>query len=118
MPARPELLRTELRVPTLIRARVTSKTGERVAVVCNLSKLGAYLATPRPAMRGGRLQIQLPLEAGDVEIQSLVMWNNVPGNLRRPNVPVGMGVRFTGVSDDANAALERFIVERAKAYRL
>ena len=114
----PERLRFEQRVPTLIRARVTTKTGERVAVVCNLSKLGAYLATPRPAMRGGTLQIRLPLEDGEVEIQGLVMWNNVPGNLRRPNVPVGMGVRFTGASGDATAALERFIVERAKAYRL
>jgi PilZ domain len=114
----PERLRIEQRVPTLIRARVTTKTGERVAVVCNLSTLGAYLATPRPAMRGGTLQIRLPLEDAEVELQGLVMWNNVPGNLRRPNVAVGMGVRFTEVSGDASAALERFIAERAKAYRL
>jgi hypothetical protein len=97
---------------------VTTKTGERVAVVCNLSTLGAYLATPRPAMRGGTLQVQLPLLEGAIEIQGLVMWNNVPGNLRRPNVPVGMGVRFTDVSADATAALERYIAEREKAYRI
>ena len=114
----PEHLRIEQRVPARIRARVTTKTGERVAVVCNLSELGAYLATPRPAMRGGTLQIRLPLGDGEVEIQGLVMWNNVPGNLRRPNVPVGMGVRFTEVSRDVSAALERFIAERARAYRL
>jgi hypothetical protein len=63
-----------------------------VAVVCNLSTLGAYLATPRPAMRGGTLRIEVPLDEGEVEAQGLVMWNNVPGNLRRTNVPVGMGV--------------------------
>ena len=114
----PEILRIEQRVPTLVRARVTTKTGERVAVVCNLSTLGAYLATPRPAMRGGTLQVQLPLLEGEIEIEGLVMWNNVPGNLRRPNVPVGMGVRFTEVSTDATAALERYIKEREKAYRL
>ena len=114
----PELLRIERRVPTLIRARVTTKTGERVAVVCNLSTLGAYLATPRPAMRGGTLRMQVPLEEGEVEVQGLVMWNNVPGNLRRPNVAVGMGVRFTEVSRDATAALERYIAEREKAYRI
>jgi PilZ domain len=114
----PEILRIEQRVPTLIRARVTTKTGERVAVVCNLSTLGAYLATPRPAMRGGMLRMQLPLEEGEIEIQGLVMWNNVPGNLRRSNVPVGMGVRFTEVSAEATAALDRYIAEREKAYRL
>ena len=114
----PEVLRIERRVPTLIRARVTTKTGERVAVACNLSTLGAYLATPRPAMRGGTLRMQVPLEEGEVEVQGLVMWNNVPGNLRRPNIPIGMGVRFTEVSRDATAALERFIAEREKAYRI
>lgn len=114
----PEVLRIEQRVPTLIRARVTTKTGERVAVVCNLSTLGAYLATPRPAMRSGTLTMQVPLEGGEVEIHGLVMWNNVPGNMRRPNAPVGMGVRFTEVSPEATIALQRYIAERAKAYRL
>ncbi len=114
----PELLRIEQRVPTLIRARVTTKTGERVAVVCNLSTLGAYLATPRPAMRGGTLRMQVPLDEGEVETQGLVMWNNVPGNLRRTNVPVGMGVRFTDLSTEATGALARYIAERAKAYWL
>lgn len=114
----PEVLRIEQRVPTLVRARVTTKTGERVAVVCNLSTLGAYLATPRPAMRGGTLKIKVPLEDGEVEIQGLVVWNNVPGNLRRPNVPVGMGVRFTEVSTETTAALLRYMAERERAYRL
>ena len=114
----PELLRIEQRVPTLIRARVTTKTGERVAVICNLSTIGAYLATPRPAMRSGTLMMQVPLEGGEVELQGLVMWNNVPGNLRRPNVPVGMGVQFTEVSAAAVVALKHYIAERAKSYRL
>ena len=103
---------------TLIRARVTTKTGERVAVICNLSTLGAYLATPRPAMRSGTLTIQVPLKDGEVEIQGLVLWNNVPGNLRRANVPVGMGVQFTEVSPAAVIALKHYIEERAKSYRL
>jgi hypothetical protein len=46
------------------------------------------------------------------------MWNNVPGNLRRPNAPVGMGVRFTEVPPEAKAALDRYIAERAKTYHL
>src|SRR6185369_15784924 len=113
----PEIPRIDQRVPTHMRARVTTKTGERVAVVCNLSTVGAYLATPRPALRGGTVQVMVPLDEGDVEVEGLVMWNNVPGNLRRPNAPIGMGVRFTEVLPEAKAALDRYIAERAKAYR-
>jgi len=114
----PDIPRVDQRVPTHMRARVTTKTGERVAVVCNLSTVGAYLATPRPALRGGTVQVMVPLDDGEVEVEGLVMWNNVPGNLRRPNAPIGMGVRFTEVPPEAKAALDRYIAERAKAYRL
>jgi hypothetical protein len=114
----PDIPRIDQRVPTHMRARVTTKTGERVAVVCNLSTVGAYLATPRPALRGGTVQVIVPLDDGEVEVSGLVMWNNVPGNLRRPNAPIGMGVRFTDVPPEAKAALDRYIAERAKAYRL
>ena len=70
-------------------------------------------------MRGGTLQIQIPLEDGEIEVQGLVMWNNVPGNLRRPNVSVGMGVRFTGVSTEVTAARwSSYVAEREKAYWL
>ncbi len=114
----PDVPRVDQRVPTHMRARVTTKTGERVAVVCNLSTVGSYLATPRPALRGGSVHVMFPLDDGEIEVTGLVMWNNVPGNLRRQNAPVGMGVRFTDVPPEAKAALERFIGERAKAYRL
>ena len=114
----PNLPRIEQRVPTHMRARVTTKTGERVAVVCNLSTVGTYLATPRPALRGGTVHVMIPLEDGQIEAEGRVMWNNVPGNLRRPNAPIGMGVRFTEMPPEAKAVLDRYIEERAKAYRL
>lgn len=114
----PHALRTEQRVPTMLRARVTTRTGERVAVVCNLSTIGAYLATPRPAMRGGTLAMQLPLGGRAIDLSGHVIWNNVPGNLRRPNAPVGMGVAFTDVSAEAARALAQFVAERSNAYRL
>jgi hypothetical protein len=113
-----ELQRLELRVPTMLRVTVSTKTGDRLAVLCNLSTTGAYLATPRPALRGGTVQLQIPLDEGDVDVQGLVIWNNVPGNLRRANVPVGMGVRFTDVSPEATEMLEKYILERADSYRL
>jgi hypothetical protein len=110
--------RIEPRVPTTLRARVITKTGERVAVVCNISKQGAYLATPRPALRGGRIELEIPLPGHAIHTEADVLWNNVPGNLRRPNAPVGMGVRFTSLAAESVAALGAYLEERAAAYRL
>lgn len=113
-----DALRGELRVPTALRARVVAKTGERVAAICNLSAAGAYLATPRPTLRGGRIDVHLPLPSGPLRLGAEVLWNNVPGNLRRPNAPIGMGVRFLDVSRDTAAALEAYVEKRSAAYRL
>lgn len=110
--------RIEPRVPTSLRARVITKTGERVAVLCNLSKHGAYLATPRPALRGGRIELEIPLPGHSIRTEADVLWNNVPGNLRRPNAPVGMGVRFFGLPSACLAALDSYLEERAATYRL
>jgi uncharacterized protein (TIGR02266 family) len=114
----PDIPRADQRVPTHMRARITTKTGERVAVVCNLSTAGAYLATPRPALRGGTVQVMMLLDEGEIEAEGRVMWNNVTGNLRRPNAPIGMGIRFTEMQPEAKAALDRYVAERSKAYRL
>lgn len=110
--------RHDARVPMSCRARVVTKTGERVALVCNLSAHGAYLATPRPALRGGTIDLFLPLDDGEVALRAQVMWNNVPGNLRRTQASIGMGVRFLDVPAEAAARLARFRAERRRAYQL
>jgi hypothetical protein len=114
----PDAPRVDQRVPVSFRARVVTKTGERVAHVCNLSELGAYLATPRPALRGGLVTLHLPLDDAALELTAQVIWNNVPGNLRRPNAPIGMGVRFADVPADAVPVLRRYLREREQVYRL
>ncbi|HTY16165.1 MAG TPA: PilZ domain-containing protein [Myxococcota bacterium] len=115
---RDEPPRIEERVPSNLRARVVTKTGERAALVYNISAGGAYLVTPRPALRGGPVEVFLTLPGGETVLHGRVMWNNVPGNLRRPNAPVGMGVRFDEVPPDALAGLLTYVEERARAYRL
>jgi hypothetical protein len=42
----------------------------------------------------------------------------VPGNLRRPNLPLGMGVRFDALDEEATAALEAYVSERAGHFDL
>jgi hypothetical protein len=110
--------RKDARVPVSFRARVVTKTGERVALVCNLSEVGAYLSTPRPALRGGTIDLFLPLDDGEVSLRAQVMWNNVPGNLRRTQAAIGMGVRFLDVPAETAARLARFRAALRRSYEL
>lgn len=110
--------RVDERVPADLPARIVTKNGEKVALIYNLSATGAYVATPRPTLRGGSVQLLFSLPGGEVELSAQVMWNNVPGNLRRFNAPIGMGLRFTAVPADVHDELLRWVDERAEAYRL
>ncbi|MDJ0866008.1 MAG: PilZ domain-containing protein [Myxococcota bacterium] len=111
-------LRTDERVPTDLVARVVTKTGERSALVYGLSCEGAFLVTQRPAMRGGRVQVGLKLPGQEVSLDAEVVWNNVPGNLRKGQAPVGMGVRFAPPAPETAAALRAYVKQRTAAYLL
>ena len=113
-----DIPRLETRVPVSLRARIGTRNGERVGHVCNLSLVGAYVATPRPTLRGGVVDLHLPIEGREVTLSARVVWNNVPGNLRRANAPIGMGVRFVDVPPEASAALKKLLHERGQAYQL
>jgi hypothetical protein len=109
--------REELRVPTTMNAKVKSATGTKVAMVYNLSITGAYLETMRPSQTGTRIAVELPLPGGTLELAALVMSTNVTGNLRRENLPRGMGVCFENLTRDHSAALLHYVEERTEAFR-
>lgn len=110
--------RAEQRVPADLPARIVTRNGEKVALIYNLSTTGAYVATPRPTLRGGAVKLLFSLPGGEVALDARVVWNNVPGNLRRFNAPIGMGLRFTQVTADLHAELVSWTAQRAQAYRL
>ncbi|MBW2270880.1 MAG: PilZ domain-containing protein [Deltaproteobacteria bacterium] len=100
--------RRHLRVPTYLLARVFVGGRTKDAVVYSLSEGGAFLETPRASMDGATVDIELRLPANHIRISGLVMFSNVPGNLQRPNLPMGMGIRFgSGAEED---------VEQIRAY--
>jgi len=109
--------REELRVPTTMVAKVKTPMGTKVAMVYNLSSTGAYLETLRPSQPGARVAVELPLPSGMLELAGSVVSTNVTGNLRRENLPRGMGVRFEGLTGDHEAALLHYIDERTAAFR-
>ena len=109
--------REEPRVPTSLVAKVKTPTGNKVALVYNLSTTGAYLETMRPSQVGNRIGVELPLPDCTIEVTAEVVSTNVTGNLRKENLPRGMGVRFQSPSRDAESALLQFVEARTNALR-
>jgi hypothetical protein len=109
--------RDDLRVPTTMVAKVKTTTGTKVAMVYNLSTGGAYLETMRPSQIGIKIAVEMPLPWNTLEIAAEVVSTNVTGNLRKENLPRGMGVRFTGLTKAHEAALAKYVDERSAAFR-
>ena len=105
------------RAPTPLVGKVQTPMGTKVALVYNLSAGGAYLETMRPSQQGVRVTLELPLPSGTVELPGVVISTNVTGNLRRENLPRGMGIRFDHPSPDAEAAVLHYVEERLAALR-
>jgi CheY-like chemotaxis protein len=110
--------RNLLRAPTTMLARVFSSTGQKAALVYNLSEGGAFLETLRPTSAKGHVRVELPLPAGTVTLEARVVTTNVPGNIQKPNLPMGMGVEFTDVPEETRHALAEHVGAMAGRYRI
>ena len=96
---------------------VTLRVGSRhkPADLYTLSPVGAYLATDRPTLPKTLVHVTLELPGGPVIVPARVIMTNVPGNLAKPNLPAGMGVRFTGHTAEIFDRLQEFTEEQARA---
>lgn len=111
--------RRRLRVPTYLMARVNGGGRSREALVYSLSEEGAFLETPRASMEGASLQVELALPGGSLTLPAQVVFSNVIGNLQRPNLPLGMGIRFTeDAPPDAVQSIARYVRARATQLEL
>lgn len=110
--------RRAVRVPTDWPVRVRMGGREKPARVYCVSATGAYLATSRPSFRGSLLYVTLPLPGGAVDLAGRVVMTNVPGNLVRENLPLGMAVQFTGIPLEIGDSLREFAERQADALRV
>jgi len=106
------------RVPTNWPVQIRSGDRQKPAKVYSVSSRGAFLATSRPSMVRAQVATVLPLPAGDVPLAAEVVMTNVPGNLLRHNLPIGMGIRFTGQSGEDERQITEWARERAAWLRV
>ncbi|MBM4383276.1 MAG: PilZ domain-containing protein [Deltaproteobacteria bacterium] len=110
--------RPATRVPANVVVRVKSGAGEKAGMISNLSATGAFIETQRAGMPGGRITLSIEFVDGAIAIPASVVFANVPGNLQRPNAPLGMGVKFAPGAPEAAARIAKFVRERSRAYEL
>jgi hypothetical protein len=110
--------RRAVRVPTDWPVRVRMGGREKPARVYCISSSGAYLATSRPSFRGSLLYVTVPLPNGTVDLAGRVVMTNVPGNLVRENLPLGMAVQFTGTALEVEDSLRDFAERQAATLRV
>ena len=110
--------RRAIRVPTNWPISISQSGREKPAKVYSLSARGAFLSTPRPSMVKAVVQLTLPLPEGDVPLVAEVMATNVPGNLVKQNLPIGMAVRWSGIGEEDQDRIQTFVDERDDRLRL
>jgi hypothetical protein len=109
----PQRPRAAERVPADWPVEVRIGARARPARLYSVSARGAFLATAGPSLRRTLVHVTLPLPAQDLRVAGEVVATNVPGNLRRRNLPLGMAIRFLGLTREAEGHLLRFTAERA-----
>lgn len=90
----------------------------RPAKVYTLSARGAFLATTQPSLPRTLVHVALPLPEEDVRVAAEVVMTNVPGNLSKGNLPLGMGVRFRGLDEQIEASLLAFTLTRRELLKV
>ena len=106
------------RVPVARRVRIVSGRFTKVGAIYTLSTGGAFIETPRPSLRGARVLLELVLPRRDVGVEGRVVYTNVPGNLFRGAMPLGMGVRFVDVLPEVEREIADCVREASAAISL
>jgi CheY-like chemotaxis protein len=106
------------RVPTNWPVVFRLSGREKPAKIYSLSSQGAFLTTTQPSLPRSLIHFQLPLPQADMRVAAEVVMTNVAGNLAKANLPPGMGVRFRGLSEEVEAALLAFTLERSRNLRI
>jgi Tfp pilus assembly protein PilZ len=99
------------RVPCVERCIFTSKAGETETVLCNISRLGAYVSIdPVPAM-GEEVTISFvtPADGVRLTLTAVVAWRNSAAEPPADPLAPGCGVRFVGLSKSDERRIQSLV---------
>jgi DNA-binding response OmpR family regulator len=105
--------RNALRVPCSVPARARTGDREKPGRLYTLSERGLFFETPRASMRGVEVALEFQMAGRVLPAKGRVALSNVPGNLRNPKLPVGIGVRFTDLPDPSAHAIRQAVASIA-----
>lgn len=111
----PTSVRGSRRAPTDVPIRMLISGREKQGTLYSVAEGGCFIETSRASMDGAQLHMIFSLGGVGYALDGTVAFSNVPGNLQRPNLPLGMGVRFNAVPDQARWQLADFIRERMES---
>jgi hypothetical protein len=111
----PSAVRRSRRAPVHAPVRILVGDREKLGALYSISEGGCYVESPRASMEGARLLMSFVLEERSYKIEGVVVFSNVPGNLQRPNLPLGMGVQFRDLAEPMQKALGEFIHARLES---
>jgi len=103
------------RVPVHTPVRIRVGGREKQGMLCSLSEGGCFIETPRASMEGARLELAFELDQRAYEVGGRVAFANVPGNLQRPNLPLGMGVCFEALPRATARGIDESVRRRSRA---
>ena len=100
-----------------VRRCVLDRAGRQTeAVLCRLSRTGAYLTFLRPLKKTipvvgetVRLSFLLPGEAFPIEVEAVVAWQNLEERDRVDALPVGCGLTFAPLTEDDRRRIDALI---------
>ena len=104
--------RAKPRIPTYLHAQIGGGQRVKDGFVYSLSIQGAFIETPRASMAGATVPLAIRLPGCFIETKARVVFANVPGNLQRPNLPLGMAVRFEELDAATSKKLKAYVKER------
>jgi uncharacterized protein (TIGR02266 family) len=102
-----------VRVPYAQRCRVRAGDGERAAVLCNLSVVGAYVTLDPPLASRERVNLAflLPGDAAPFRSDATVAWVNDDEPRRVDSLAPGCGLRFDALAAHERQRLERVVLD-------
>ncbi len=99
--------------PLVIRTKFTYQDSGTIipAYLTNLSETGAFLATKEPLAEGVQvsLEMTLPWQIGDIAVEGTVEWSNFDDPEATPDHPLGVGLSFANLPEEARDKIAAFI---------